>query len=262
MSADGATRLHDSADIVAWADAQYGAPGTTLFPRGAAAEVGLIVLGGPAMLIGLGGGAASSMASGSGNEDLDFASVQRDNAEMERRCQEVIDRCWALGDANPISFIHDVGAGGVSNALPELVNDGGRGGKFKLRAVPNDEPGMSPLEIWCNESQERYVLAVPADPGTVSFTSSENWRKGEDLIAIRSQLLAEYRTGALRLGAELYDSRVYGVNRLTVLSTTDVNAFEPVQAYAALDLNSDGKPDIIASGRASKNLVIYWNQSP
>jgi len=122
----------------------------------------LIVLGGPAMLIGLGGGAASSMASGSGHEDLDFASVQRDNAEMERRCQEVIDRCWALGDENPISFIHDVGAGGISNALPELVNDAGRGGRFQLRAVPNDEPGMSPLEIWCNESQERYVLAVPA----------------------------------------------------------------------------------------------------
>ncbi|MFO1451650.1 MAG: phosphoribosylformylglycinamidine synthase, partial [Opitutaceae bacterium] len=122
----------------------------------------LIVLGGPAMLIGLGGGAASSMASGSGQEDLDFASVQRDNAEMERRCQEVIDRCWALGDENPIAFIHDVGAGGISNALPELVNDGGRGGRFQLRDVPNDEPGMSPLEIWCNESQERYVLAVPA----------------------------------------------------------------------------------------------------
>jgi phosphoribosylformylglycinamidine synthase len=123
----------------------------------------LVVLGGPCMLIGLGGGAASSMASGAGSEDLDFASVQRDNAEMERRCQEVIDRCWAMGDANPISFIHDVGAGGVSNALPELVNDGGRGGKFDLRKLPNDEPGMSPLEIWCNESQERYVLAIPAD---------------------------------------------------------------------------------------------------
>ena len=122
----------------------------------------LIVLGGPAMNIGLGGGAASSMASGHGNEDLDFASVQRDNAEMERRCQEVIDRCWALGADNPIAFIHDVGAGGVSNALPELVNDGGRGGRFDLRKIPNDEPGMSPLEIWCNESQERYVLAVPA----------------------------------------------------------------------------------------------------
>ncbi|MCB1105084.1 MAG: phosphoribosylformylglycinamidine synthase [Opitutaceae bacterium] len=123
----------------------------------------LVVLGGPCMNIGLGGGAASSMASGSGSEDLDFASVQRDNAEMERRCQEVIDRCWAMGDDNPISFIHDVGAGGVSNALPELVNDGGRGGKFDLRKLPNDEPGMSPLEIWCNESQERYVLAIPAD---------------------------------------------------------------------------------------------------
>ncbi|MFO4639335.1 phosphoribosylformylglycinamidine synthase [Vibrio cholerae] len=123
----------------------------------------LIVLGGPAMNIGLGGGAASSMASGQSAEDLDFASVQRENPEMERRCQEVIDRCWQLGDKNPIAFIHDVGAGGISNALPELVNDGDRGGKFQLRNVPNDEPGMSPLEIWCNESQERYVLAVAVE---------------------------------------------------------------------------------------------------
>ncbi len=120
----------------------------------------LIVLGGPAMNIGLGGGAASSMASGQSAEDLDFASVQRENPEMERRCQEVIDRCWQLGENNPIAFIHDVGAGGISNALPELVDDGERGGIFNLRDVPNDEPGMSPLEIWCNESQERYVLAV------------------------------------------------------------------------------------------------------
>ena len=120
----------------------------------------LIVLGGPAMLIGLGGGAASSMATGASAEDLDFASVQRDNPEIERRCQEVIDQCWQRGEANPISFIHDVGAGGLSNAMPELVKDGGRGGKFDLRAIPNDEPGMSPLAIWCNESQERYVMAV------------------------------------------------------------------------------------------------------
>lgn len=120
----------------------------------------LICLGGPAMLIGLGGGAASSMASGSSAEDLDFASVQRDNAEMERRCQEVIDQCWQLGDANPIAFIHDVGAGGLSNAFPELVKDGGRGGHFELRKVNNAEPGMAPLEIWCNEAQERYVMAV------------------------------------------------------------------------------------------------------
>ncbi|PMR70106.1 phosphoribosylformylglycinamidine synthase [Halomonas heilongjiangensis] len=120
----------------------------------------LIVMGGPAMLIGLGGGAASSMASGTSSADLDFASVQRGNPEIERRAQEVIDRCWALGEANPIRFIHDVGAGGLSNALPELVKDGERGGRFELRAVPNAEPGMSPLEIWCNEAQERYVLAV------------------------------------------------------------------------------------------------------
>ncbi|MEP1213398.1 MAG: phosphoribosylformylglycinamidine synthase [Marinobacter sp.] len=120
----------------------------------------LIVLGGPSMLIGLGGGAASSMDSGSSNENLDFASVQRDNPEMERRCQEVIDRCWQMGNDNPICFIHDVGAGGLSNAMPELVKDGGRGGRFELRDIPSDEPGMSPLEIWCNESQERYVMAV------------------------------------------------------------------------------------------------------
>jgi phosphoribosylformylglycinamidine synthase len=120
----------------------------------------LVVLGGPAMNIGLGGGAASSMASGQSDADLDFASVQRDNPEMERRCQEVIDRCWQMGDSNPILFIHDVGAGGLSNAMPELVSDGGRGGRFELRDILNDEPGMSPLEVWCNESQERYVMAV------------------------------------------------------------------------------------------------------
>jgi phosphoribosylformylglycinamidine synthase len=123
----------------------------------------LVVLGGPSMLIGLGGGAASSMASGASNEDLDFASVQRDNAEMERRCQEVIDQCWARGDDNPICFIHDVGAGGLSNALPELVKDGERGGNFQLRDIPNAEPGMSPMEIWCNEAQERYVMAIPEE---------------------------------------------------------------------------------------------------
>ncbi|MFZ5446770.1 MAG: phosphoribosylformylglycinamidine synthase [Myxococcota bacterium] len=127
-------------------------------PPGAA----LVVLGGPAMLIGLGGGAASSVASGASQEDLDFASVQRDNAEMQRRCQEVIDRCWALGEQNPIVSIHDVGAGGLSNALPELVHESRRGARFELRKVPSDEPGMTPLELWCNESQERYVLAIDA----------------------------------------------------------------------------------------------------
>jgi phosphoribosylformylglycinamidine synthase len=129
------------------------------FPAGAK----LVVLGGPAMLIGLGGGAASSMATGASAEDLDFASVQRGNAEIQRRAQEVIDACWAKGEANPVLSIHDVGAGGLSNALPELVNDAGRGARFELRAVPNAEPGMSPMEIWCNEAQERYVLAIDAE---------------------------------------------------------------------------------------------------
>lgn len=120
----------------------------------------LIVLGGPALLLGLGGGAASSMAAGAQHAELDFASVQRGNPELERRCQEVIDRCWAMGTANPILSVHDVGAGGLANALPELVNDSNRGGAINLRDVINAEPGMSPLELWCNEAQERYVLAI------------------------------------------------------------------------------------------------------
>ncbi len=122
----------------------------------------LVVLGGPAMLIGLGGGAASSVASGSSSADLDFASVQRGNAEIERRAQEVIDACWALGADNPILLIHDVGAGGLSNAVPEAVAHGRRGARVDLRAIPSAEPGLSPLELWCNEAQERYVVVVGA----------------------------------------------------------------------------------------------------
>lgn len=120
----------------------------------------LIVLGGPAMLIGLGGGAASSVDSGSLGESLDFASVQRENPEMERRCQEVIDTCWRLENENPIVSIHDVGAGGISNAMPELVNDHELGAVLNLRKIPSLESGMSPMEIWSNEAQERYVLAI------------------------------------------------------------------------------------------------------
>ena len=120
----------------------------------------LIQLGGPAMLIGLGGGAASSMGTGFNEENLDFDSVQRGNPELQRRAQEVIDRCWQLGYQNPILSIHDVGAGGLSNAFPELVNDGGIGATFQLRAINNEEPSMSPRELWCNEAQERYVLAI------------------------------------------------------------------------------------------------------
>jgi phosphoribosylformylglycinamidine synthase len=123
----------------------------------------LIVLGGPAMLIGLGGGAASSMATGSSSAALDFASVQRANPELERRCQEVVDACWALGEANPILSIHDVGAGGISNALPELIHADGRGGAIHLRDILCADPALSPMEIWCNEAQERYVLAVAVE---------------------------------------------------------------------------------------------------
>ena len=122
----------------------------------------LIHLGGPGMLIGMGGGAASSMSTGTNIADLDFDSVQRGNAEIQRRAQEVIDRCWALGEANPILAIHDVGAGGLSNALPELVHGGGAGATFNLRCIPSEEPGMAPREVWCNEAQERYVLAIRA----------------------------------------------------------------------------------------------------
>lgn len=120
----------------------------------------LIVLGGPAMLIGLGGGAASSMSAGESDEHLDYASVQRDNAEMQRRAQEVIDRCWALGKDNPIVSIHDVGAGGLSNALPEIIEDSQHGGNINLDDIPVADTSLSPMEIWCNESQERYVLAI------------------------------------------------------------------------------------------------------
>jgi phosphoribosylformylglycinamidine synthase len=123
----------------------------------------IIVLGGPAMLIGLGGGAASSVGSGQGQEELDFASVQRENPEMQRRCQEVLEACVALGVDNPVLSVHDVGAGGLSNALPELLHDGGVGGVLQLRKIPLADPSMSPMEIWCNESQERYVLALKPD---------------------------------------------------------------------------------------------------
>ena len=134
-------------------------------PDGAA----IVVIGGPGMRIGLGGGAASSMSAGTQSADLDFGSVQRANAEIERRCQEVLDRCSALGEDNPLLSVHDVGAGGLSNALPELVAGGSAGGQFDLRTIPTAERSMSPLEIWCNESQERYVLALdPTDVDTLA----------------------------------------------------------------------------------------------
>jgi len=162
-------------------------------PPGAA----LVVLGGPAFLIGLGGGAASSLAQGASAEDLDFASVQRDNAEIERRCQEVIDRCWAQGDRNPILSIHDVGAGGLSNAMPELVHDAGLGARLELRAIPTGEPDLSPLELWSNEAQERYVLAI-----------------APERVAEFAQLCARERAPWAQLGTAAPDGRLVMTDRL------------------------------------------------
>jgi phosphoribosylformylglycinamidine synthase len=158
---DGLTRGYDKPIMLAGG---LGAMDRTMVEKlPLSAGDAVVVLGGPAMLIGLGGGAASSVASGESAEDLDFASVQRDNPEMERRCQEVIDRCVALGQRNPIQSIHDVGAGGLSNAIPELLHDSGVGGVIDLDRVPSDDPSLSPMQLWCNESQERYVLGIAQD---------------------------------------------------------------------------------------------------
>jgi phosphoribosylformylglycinamidine synthase len=154
----------------------------------------LVQLGGPGMLIGLGGGAASSMDTGANVESLDFDSVQRGNAEMQRRAQEVIDRCWALGEKNPILSIHDVGAGGLSNAVPELVHGADCGGRVRLRDIPSQEPGMSPLQVWCNEAQERYVLAIKKQSVDLFKEISERDRCPYAVIgetSVEPQLLVE-----------------------------------------------------------------------
>ncbi len=160
----------------------------------------LIQLGGPGMLIGLGGGAASSMDTGSNDASLDFNSVQRGNPEIERRAQEVIDRCWQLGSANPIVSIHDVGAGGLSNAFPELVNDAGRGAVFKLRDVPLEEHGLSPMQIWCNEAQERYVLAIMPKDLDVFRTICERERCPFAVVGTATD------DGHLQVRDDLYDN--------------------------------------------------------
>jgi phosphoribosylformylglycinamidine synthase len=158
QTVDGEVRGYHKPIMIAGGVGNIDARHTVKQPIGEGALI--VQLGGPGLLIGLGGGAASSMATGVNAADLDFDSVQRGNAEIERRAQEVIDRCWQLGEHNPILSIHDVGAGGLSNALPELVHGGGAGGDFDLAAIPSLESGMSPREIWCNEAQERYVLAL------------------------------------------------------------------------------------------------------
>jgi len=161
MEADGVVRGYHKPIMIAGGIGNINAAHAHKSPVAPAAL--LVHLGGPGMLIGMGGGAASSMDTGANPENLDFDSVQRGNAEMQRRAQEVIDRCWQLGERNPVLSIHDVGAGGLSNALPELVHIAGRGARIDLRAVPNEEPGMAPRELWCNEAQERFVLAVAAE---------------------------------------------------------------------------------------------------
>jgi phosphoribosylformylglycinamidine synthase len=164
----------------------------------------VVVLGGPSMLIGLGGGAASSVDSGASSEDLDFASVQRDNPEMERRCQEVIDRCAALGSDNPIRFMHDVGAGGLSNAIPELLHDSGVGGAIDMARIPSDDPSLSPMQLWSNESQERYVLGVAADglPAFEAICARERCPYAVVGVAIAEQAL-RVGYGAMKDGLEV-----------------------------------------------------------
>ncbi len=161
----------------------------------------VIVLGGPAMLIGLGGGAASSMASGSSDETLDFASVQRENPEMQRRCQEVIDRCWMLGEDNPVISVHDVGAGGLSNAIPELLHDAGCGGQLELRKINSDDRSMTPMQIWCNEAQERYVLAIRPDALTDFLELCERERCPVAVVGTASA------SQHLTLADELFDNQ-------------------------------------------------------
>ncbi len=218
----------------------------------------LVVLGGPAMLIGLGGGAASSMGSGASLEDLDFASVQRGNPEMERRCQEVIDRCWQKGEANPILFIHDVGAGGLSNAMPELVKDGSCGGTFELRDIPNDEPGMSPKEIWCNESQERYVLAVA--PGQLEVFDDICQRErcpyaviGEATEAAHLQVNDQHFNNS---PVDLPMSVLFGKPPKMERSVERKSFVKPVFDSSVLDINDAARRIMQLPAVASKNFLI------
>ena len=188
----------------------------------------IIVLGGPAMLIGLGGGAASSMAAGASSQELDFASVQRDNAEIQRRCQEVIDQCWALGDENPILSIHDVGAGGLSNALPELVHQGKTGAVFDLRAIHSADEGMSPMELWCNEAQERYAIAIAEAHAQRFGAICERERAPYSIIGETND------SGRLVVTDKLNNTRPVDVPLDVILGKTPGLSFK-VQAYARED---------------------------
>ena len=218
----------------------------------------LIQLGGKGMLIGLGGGAASSMDTGSNSADLDFNSVQRGNPEIERRAQEVIDRCWQLGQGNPIIAIHDVGAGGLSNAFPELVNDAGRGAVFELRAVPLEEHGMSPLQIWCNESQERYVLSILPEDLEKFRAICERERCPFAVVGTATD------DGRLQVRDELFGNNPVDLPLNVLLgkppktTRTDETQKQPAQAFSAAqyDLKESAYRVLRLPAVAAKNFLI------
>ena len=218
----------------------------------------LIQLGGKGMLIGLGGGAASSMDTGSNSADLDFNSVQRGNPEIERRAQEVIDRCWQLGQGNPIIAIHDVGAGGLSNAFPELVNDAGRGAIFKLRDVPLEEHGMSPLQIWCNESQERYVLSILPEDLDKFRAICERERCPFAVVGTATD------DGRLQVRDELFGNSPVDLPLNVLLgkppktTRTDETQKQPAQAFSAAqyDLKESAYRVLRLPAVAAKNFLI------
>ena len=218
----------------------------------------LVQLGGPGMLIGLGGGAASSMDTGANDASLDFNSVQRGNPEIERRAQEVIDRCWQLGAANPIIAIHDVGAGGLSNAFPELVNDAGRGAVFELRAVPLEEHGMSPLQIWCNESQERYVLSVLPEDLEKFRAICERERCPFAVVGTATD------DGRLQVRDELFGNSPVDLPLNVLLgkppktTRTDETQKQPAQAFSAAqyDLKESAYRVLRLPAVAAKNFLI------
>ena len=218
----------------------------------------LIQLGGKGMLIGLGGGAASSMDTGSNSADLDFNSVQRGNPEIERRAQEVIDRCWQLGKGNPIIAIHDVGAGGLSNAFPELVNDAGRGAVFELRAVPLEEHGMSPLQIWCNESQERYVLSILPEDLDKFRAICERERCPFAVVGTATD------DGRLQVRDELFGNSPVDLPLNVLLgkppktTRTDETQKQPAQAFSAVqyDLKESAYRVLRLPAVAAKNFLI------
>ncbi|MGI8561313.1 MAG: phosphoribosylformylglycinamidine synthase [Luteimonas sp.] len=225
----------------------------------------VVVLGGPAMLIGLGGSAASSVASGDSEADLDFASVQRDNPEMERRCQEVIDRCVALGaDGNPILWCHDVGAGGLSNAIPELLHDSGVGGVIDLAKVPSDDPSLSPMQLWCNESQERYVLGVAPErlAGFAALCERERCP-----VAVVGTVTAEQRL-VVGFGATVESLRGVAPSPLPPLAGVGRDEGESVAGFATTQVGQEAQrwaidlPMDLLFGKAPKMHRVTGHPAP